>query len=642
MVASSPASLAVVVALLGAGCVEPADTAAGSGADTGGSPAVNPGERVYAVLPEEGLVTRYDPATGVVDTLDVGGFPSRIIRFGGRMVASLRSERGLAVLDETGGGLALAEVVPTGAEPVGMAASADGERLYVALYGGEEVREYDADFTVLRSFAVPGRPEWVALHPSGDTLIVGSQVGGTVSALNLREAAPTAVALEIPELYGGGPGGENLKYSRRVTGSPAYDPAGTALAAPLLYVDNTALPNHKTEEEALEQDPAARYEKLGLGLGPNNPVVAFWSVDASGMPTTDVTQLYATGNAAIDDIGAVQAVRSFLAGITFSPDGAELLAPMEGSRVVVAMATDPTRFVEYGQGLYRAPSTYVGTGAEGPRGLTFTEDGRIWATHMIDRSLVELPVDQLVAGIEAQLDAGTIAETSAVVASAAPVVLAAPALDDQVLYGQTLFNSALNPLITTPLSGVSCSTCHFETRNDGLGWMEVDGVLRQTLSLAGPLTETPPYTWNNGVQAVAEEVRITSQVRIGGRNATDTEYDAVAAFLDLTRSIDHTNAGRTGADVDRGRALFERGDVGCVNCHSPPYYTDQSTHDLYGLTGVDTPSLIGVESTAPYLHDGSAPTLRAVLEGTTEHHMGDAAALSDAELTDLEAYLRTL
>ena len=558
------------------------------------------------------------------------------------MVVSLRSERGLAVLDETGAGLALGEVVPTGAEPVGMAASGDGQRLYVALYGGEEVREYDADFTLLRSFAVAGRPEWVALHPSGDTLIVGSQVGGTVSALNLREEAPVAVALEIPEVYGGGHSGENLKYSRRVTGEPAYDPAGTALAAPLLYVDNTALPNHKTEEEALEQDPAERYEKLGLAVGPNNPVVAFWSVDGSGMPTTEVTQLYATGNAAIDDIGAMQAVRSFLAGITFSPDGAELWAPMEGSRVVVAMATDPSTFVEYGQGLSRAPSTYVGTGAEGPRGLTFTDDGRLWATHMIDRSLVELPFTRARAELKAQLELGSVAETSVVVATEAPVVLAAPALDDQVLYGQTLFNSALNPLITTPLSGVSCSTCHFETRNDGLGWMEVDGVLRQTLSLAGPVTQTPPYTWTNGVLAVAEEVRITSQVRIGGRNGTETEYNAVAAFLDLTREIDHKNRGRTGPDVDRGRALFERDDVGCDDCHYAPYYTDQSPHDLYGLTGVDTPSLIGVESTAPYLHDGSAPTLRAVLEGTTEHHMGDAAWLSDAELTDLEAYLRTL
>jgi cytochrome c peroxidase len=57
----------------------------------------------------------------------------------------------------------------------------------------------------------------------------------------------------------------------------------------------------------------------------------------------------------------------------------------------------------------------------------------------------------------------------------------------------------------------------------------------------------------------------------------------------------------------------------------------------------DTPSLRGLWDSAPYLHDGSAPTLRDVLRarnpadkhGTTSH-------LTDRQINDLIAYLKSL
>jgi cytochrome c peroxidase len=55
----------------------------------------------------------------------------------------------------------------------------------------------------------------------------------------------------------------------------------------------------------------------------------------------------------------------------------------------------------------------------------------------------------------------------------------------------------------------------------------------------------------------------------------------------------------------------------------------------------DTPSLSGVASTPPYLHDGSAPTLRAVLE-TTRGKMGDITHLSPDDEDALVEYLRSL
>ena len=165
---------------------------------------------------------------------------------------------------------------------------------------------------------------------------------------------------------------------------------------------------------------------------------------------------------------------------------------------------------------------------------------------------------------------------------------------------------------------------------------------RQTLSLAGPVSSSPPFTWSNNVETVEEEVRLTSQVRLGGRELTDEQLSAVAAFVEYTRDVDHPEKGLASDAAVRGRALFERGDVGCADCHSGPRFSDNDVHDLYGVEAINTPILVGVATTAPYLHDGSAETLRDVLETTRVGAMGDTSMLSEAEVDDLEAYLRAL
>jgi hypothetical protein len=61
------------------------------------------------------------------------------------------------------------------------------------------------------------------------------------------------------------------------------------------------------------------------------------------------------------------------------------------------------------------------------------------------------------------------------------------------------------------------------------------------------------------------------------------------------------------------------------------------------LEGIDTPTLLGIWETAPYLHDGSAPTLRDVL--TTENPSDAHAAVStlaSEELDELIAYLEQI
>ncbi|MBX9590504.1 MAG: c-type cytochrome [Hyphomonadaceae bacterium] len=115
-----------------------------------------------------------------------------------------------------------------------------------------------------------------------------------------------------------------------------------------------------------------------------------------------------------------------------------------------------------------------------------------------------------------------------------------------------------------------------------------------------------------------------------------------------------------------GFRLFT-GKAGCLLCHAGWRFTDDRFHDI-GLGGKDpgraavpdgtpgrrafkTPSLREAMHTAPYMHDGSLPTLAAVLRHyasgfrsrpTLAPHMNRRLRLTLKERADLIAFLRTL
>ncbi len=116
----------------------------------------------------------------------------------------------------------------------------------------------------------------------------------------------------------------------------------------------------------------------------------------------------------------------------------------------------------------------------------------------------------------------------------------------------------------------------------------------------------------------------------GGRIAGDTVAKALASFERTLVSFgsDYDRGRLTGA-AQAGRALFVRD---CAGCHAGPLLTDLAYHrveqsastadaGLAEKSGRDedrgkfrTPSLRNVALTAPYWHDGSAPTLAEALD----------------------------
>ncbi|GFE97054.1 cytochrome-c peroxidase [Gluconobacter sp. Gdi] len=117
--------------------------------------------------------------------------------------------------------------------------------------------------------------------------------------------------------------------------------------------------------------------------------------------------------------------------------------------------------------------------------------------------------------------------------------------------------------------------------------------------------------------------------------------EAVSAFeRELTSYKSPWDLGLSDATRSRinGKEIF-LGKGQCSSCHQPPLFTDQKFHALsisYSEP-IRTPSLRNVEVTAPYLHDGSASTLK---DAILAHPKGQI--LSQAELTDLTAFLRLM
>jgi cytochrome c peroxidase len=96
--------------------------------------------------------------------------------------------------------------------------------------------------------------------------------------------------------------------------------------------------------------------------------------------------------------------------------------------------------------------------------------------------------------------------------------------------------------------------------------------------------------------------------------------------------------------------LFHKPDLGCATCHPPGLWTDLESYDVgtsapldRGVTEFDTPTLVELWRTGPYLHDGSAPTVRDVLttRNVADRH-GRTSQLSPDEMHDLVEYLLSL
>ncbi|MFO1498592.1 MAG: cell surface protein [Verrucomicrobiota bacterium] len=216
--------------------------------------------------------------------------------------------------------------------------------------------------------------------------------------------------------------------------------------------------------------------------------------------------------------------------------------------------------------------------------------------------------------------------------------------------GEMLFNDA-----TICFQGwQSCASCHSsDARIDGLNWDNLnDGIGNPKNVKSLLLAHRTPPSMAVGVRETAEQA-----VRAGIRHTlftTRPEEDAWAIdeYLKSLQPIPspHLRDGELSAAAQRGQALFASSRTGCTTCHPPPLFTNLRSYDV-GTRGpfdrgddkFDTPTLIEIWRTAPYLHDGRAASLKEIFAQWNKGDAhGETSTLSDGELDELVAYLLSL
>lgn len=196
----------------------------------------------------------------------------------------------------------------------------------------------------------------------------------------------------------------------------------------------------------------------------------------------------------------------------------------------------------------------------------------------------------------------------------------------------------------------SCASCHPDGRADGLNWDLLNdgmGNPKQTKSLLLS-TKTPP-AMITGVRDSAQTAVRTGMRFIQFAVRPEEDLQAIDAYLDAMKPVPspYLDDGRLSRAARRGRKVFEK--AGCAHCHPEPYYTDLKPYNVgLGLdrhqdTAFDTPTLVEVWRTAPYLYDGRAATARELFTtyNPSDSH-GRTSQLSEQELADLIEFMLSL
>jgi DNA-binding beta-propeller fold protein YncE len=352
--------------------------------------------------------------------------------------------------------------------------------------------------------------------------------------------------------------------------------------------------------------------------------------------------------------------RGFSTHIEFSPWGDYAFASINGDNMV-----------EVRDGYSGAFVTDLRDTGLAPTGIALGPKSRLFVNATMGRSVSVYDLSDFLTSVD----------TTSKKVTDIPTV-AHEKLDPQVLLGKQVFSNAADMRMTTE-GYISCASCHFDGFEDGrvFDFSDQGEGLRNTPSLLGRrgMGEGNVH-WSGNfdeIQDFETEIRDvfqgsgfidddvynsgTHKDPLGDKKAgLSKELDALAAYV---TTLDHVDPspfrnpdGTMTAGALAGKELFKK--LGCDFCHVGPDFTDSSRGMLHDvgtikpssghrsggpLLGIDTPTLLGIWETAPYLHDGSAPTLRDVLT-TANPNDGHAfiSALMPAQIDQLVAYLEQL
>ena len=191
----------------------------------------------------------------------------------------------------------------------------------------------------------------------------------------------------------------------------------------------------------------------------------------------------------------------------------------------------------------------------------------------------------------------------------------------------------------------SCNGCHpGDARTDGMNWDLMNDNIGNPKNCKSLLySHATPPSMISGIRATAELA-----VHAGFKFIQFSEVDPVLlgcvdTYLKALRPLPSPLLvnGVLSDSANKGRKVFEK--LQCDLCHSGPYYTDMKMHrigdNIEFEAGWDTPTLIEVWRTSPYLFNGRAATLKDVF---SVYKHGITEKISERDIDELVEYVNSL
>jgi DNA-binding beta-propeller fold protein YncE len=525
--------------------------------------------------------------------------------------------------------------LPYASQPIGLVMSPTGDAAYVTLMAlGKLLKLNPETGEVLSEVAVGPTPRGVSVSADGKRIFVTRFISPLTGGEVVELAAP---ALTVTNRFVLTPDTTTTDTDQKGRGLPNY-----------LFSIGLSPDGREAWVTGKKDNIVRGFVRDGLALTQDNTVRPMVSI----LDLSQTTEVQAN-RIDLDD-------RNLPSHTEFSPLGDYAFVTVTASNMIHVRDAYSKGFV----------TELTGAGLA-PRGTVLGPMGRLFVQGSLERSVVVYDVSTV-------LDS---TDPRSVKITSIPVV-ATEKLAPEVLLGKQIFSDSSDVRMTKE-GYLTCTTCHFDGVDDGQVWdftSRGEG-LRNTIALRGRRgAGQGKMMWGaafDEVQDIEAEIRglfggrgfISDEALAEGRHAQalgdpkkglSKELDAVAAYL---ATLDRPNPspfrnsdGTLTPDGAAGEELFVK--LGCDFCHSGADFTDSASgrvHDVgtlkpssgtrgrAALLALDTPSLLGVWETPPYLHDGSAATLRDVLTtaNPSDQH-GFVSSLSEQQLGQLVSFLQQL
>jgi YVTN family beta-propeller protein len=583
------------------------------------------GRTLYLACGTAGQVAVFDTASRrIVRSIAVPGSPQglALARDGATLYVTCAAPESTVCVVEPRGGRVSAKI-PVGHTALAPVLSPDGRTLFVCNRFDNEIAFLDlATRKVVKRVSVPREPIAADITPDGKVLFVANHlhagradVDVVAASISVIDVASGQVGRNIAL-----PNGATLVREIRV--SPDGRHAIVAHQLSRFHLPTTQLDRGWVNTSAASLLDVAGSKLINTVLldnidaGAANPWAVAWSADGNSFCVTHA----GTHEVSVVNFPALQSKLEKLAGA----EAAQKADDTSASPRAADVPNDLSFLVGLRQRIKLA-------GADlGPRAVVLA-GSHLWAANYFSDTL-------------------TMIDLAAPRPVAESVALGPGVAMTKARRGELLFNDARICF----LGWQSCSSCHsHDARVDGLNWDNLNDGIGNPKSAKSLLNahRTSPSMWL-GVRSNAF-VSVRAGIRHSMLTVQPPEVaEALDEYLQSLQSIPSPRLvkGQLNPAAQRGKKLFLSDAVGCADCHQGSFYTDQKFHDV-GTVGkfdqvtnrFDTPSLIEVWRSGPYLHDGRAATLHEVLTtcNPADRH-GNTSHLNPKQIEELVQFVLSL